>query len=606
MFIAAAIAGCLASGAACSEPDPGDMPAASKPFITRADISEFCYAEGVVLAPNARSVLLETISRASLQPQAIVGGRLAIATTECLDRSASGCALTTISSVAGVANGQFRRSGDGIVFIANTPQGRPGYVFEATGRGADLHLSEDRGRLDEGVALAIRFGDSDRTAGQVADDLNTAADKLAEMFPGDLRTFWGADRYLGALSTSPDDLDLSLIDPDGTARPLGVKQPYLLNPLLASTQTGADVFASGYRWSQAQSPAPLAPFSYPVLSSRDGSVIGRFSPRAILLDDALAAQGRTLEGALNKDPGARLVSVAAHPETGAVVALARAFNGDALTYIVANGEAPVRQNRIACGGDRPRHEPTIREAVWGSGEDAIPITLYETPGSRQAVVLLHGGPGGGVDRISTVAFYVANGFSVVVPAYGTSLGVGTVIASKLATLGMEGQSRDARTLSAGIAALKRSYRVVGVHAESFGASLLTNPSFTGADFTIAVAPYLRHRDPGGWTINRLSQRRLDYQRRFEAAFFGDGDFISALDQHLARWTPASPHLILIAGRDDYAPASDTAPLESRDNVERVILPDANHATIFSEDVLIPQLRRYLETRPLVEMGPKEL
>lgn len=601
MFITSVIFGCFALTVSCSVSDQENLPAASKPFITIADSSELCYAEGMTISPDAETVLLETISRTAIQPQSIVGGRLAIATVDCLDHNAAGCEIKTIRSVSGIANGQYRSSGNEIVFIANTSDGRPGYVFEAKLDG--FRVTEEYGRLNRSNILAIRFGNSDRSTGQIAADINSVAHDVGNLSSGDSRAYWAGDDYIGALSTSPENLDLSQIDPDGNVQSLGVKQPYLSNPLVARTEAGASIFALGYRWQRADDSARVEPFSHPVLASNNGVVVGAFTPRTVILDRALASQGRALETALYADPGARLISVSAHPARGIVVALARAFNGDALTYIVRGGHAPVLHNRIDCGGGRANHSPTVREAVWGVGENAIPITIYETPGSKHAVVFLHGGPGldpSVIDQSPTISFYIANGFSVVVPAYGTSVGAGVAISSKLATLGMDGQSQDARTISAGITALKRSYQVVGVHAESFGASMLTNPSLTGADFTVAVAPYLRHRDAGNWTINRLSRKRLDYQRKFETAFFGDGDFVSALSQNLSRWTPVNPHLILIAGRDDYAPASDTAFLDARDNVERIILPAANHATIFSQDVLEPVLKRYLESLSSLE------
>lgn len=276
----------------------------------------------------------------------------------------------------------------------------------------------------------------------------------------------------------------------------------------------------------------------------------------------------------------------------------------------AAGNAPAAERAIDCGPYVLDAAPiAIRRTDWGEAAHPLPVTMYDREGADTLVVYLHGGPSvqaQGADIPLQVYAYLEAGFSVAVVEYSGSAGGPVELVQRIRVQGPEAQQRDAAFISRAVTTERARYGRIGIHGDSFGGSLLTQPGLIGSDFLIGLAPYLVHRDPETWTVRRRRGEDLRRVRAQAAAQFGAPGspqrigFEQALSENLAAWRPDAPTLIVVGDRDDFSRPEDIASAAGAADIRRLVIPRGNHGTVFQDPRTTEAIRAFLGSVPVGE------
>lgn len=598
-FLTVLFGACSASVAGCAEAGGDEVPNVSHPAVTVGGLNELCNAVDLRPSPDGLLLAVQSRSLERVPRRVMLGGQVSVVGTRCLfDPELDGCRVSTIRSVAGVLEPQWNEAANAISVVGNSPRGWPGWVlgFDVEARGADLPVMTYK----DGASFQARPYDLIRPGANAQDIVTQAAEYdravLAADAQGDLPIggYWAGARFVGYLSETRTSLDLVQSRPEAGSRPVGVPSVFLPDAGLALDEAGRpNLVATGYRADLNGTESGLQTrFHRPVYDGATGRIAGTFSGRSVTLTGDLERAAGEIETRLAEYGDAQLAAVSALKSKGQVWAIARRAGGDVVLLQADTRDGGASDRVIGCGSAPALPEIDIAYDDWGASGHEMPATLYRPKAARTLIVFLHGGPGRngqGATLSPNVLAYLEQGLAVAVVEYSGSTGSGLSIPARVRTLGPEAQRLDARYLSLAIERLRTDYDLVGIHAESFGGALLTHPALTGWDFAVGVAPYVRHRDPASWRFNRVGGVALRYQRGFESAFFGEPGsraregFENDLEARLASWTPSKPVLLVIGGRDDYAQPSDFQRLLARSNVKLVVLPGANHNTVFWDD-----------------------
>lgn len=580
-------------------------------------MSDFCTTRSISISPDAKFLLLDTGEALTRPGRVIVGGRLSLLSAGCLDTTNDACSVVRIRSISGVSSPRFRDDSRGFVFFGNDQRGGERYTFSASilqdGPTLDVQLQNAVTELPRGVVTPIHRGSSDRDAAAVVDEAAEVTAGIRNAAGKIVRSYWNHDGYVGSILLGQVDEPVLIARPDGTVDPTAALAAFVPDGELLETADGVLEFvAQGYREPVGDHAYAVPANSKPIIESSRGVSIGYFTPRHVSTGGSLSPVEQVANRFLEDRPDIQLVAVSVNRAAGVLVGIGKSITDDAVVFEIDAASLKLRERLVSCGSP-PEAAPVsvrISEMMWGDARHPLPVTLYDAPNSDRAVVFLHGGPGAnghGVNMSARVVDYLDHGFSVFVPSPSASVGGGLQLASRISELGVEAQRRDAAAISEGIRAARARYSLVGIHAESFGGSLLTNPNLAGQDFTVAIAPYLVHRDPATWTVDALSPARLDQQRRYEKAYLGEGEYSQSLEKQLSEWTPRSPLIAVYAARDDYSPVSDFGNIGLSEGIRVLVVPGTNHSSVFQDPLTMPSIFGFLDellpTAPPIETRP---
>lgn len=588
--------GCKASG---EEPRPVEPPPPVVPHAVVGSLIDLC--RGVDLRPSPDGAFLAVQARSlDRVPRRIMSsGDVSLVALPCLfDPNARNCDVHRIRSVAGVSEPQWSENGAELTLLGNSPRGVPGWIF-------GFRLTRDAGGASVWARQAaapfrarpydlIRTGANSQSVAEQAQAYDAVISALNERATLPIGGYWAGSEYIGYLSEDRDTGGLRYTPPSGDLQPIPTTAALLPDAAPALNETGqAELLGMGYRSSLTGASPPLrAPFHRTVHDARTGRAVGSYGPETLDLPPRFETAGRALEAALKGYGDARFIAVTTLDAGSAVFALARRTNGDLMVLHITGDSVQPDRRDIGCASGQPSRDPvSLTQQDWGRDGRLLPVSLYETAGADTLVVFLHGGPGRnevGGETPPPVQMYLDRGYSVAVPEYSGSSGGGLDLAGRIATSGAAAHRLDAADLSLALRDRRAKYDRIGLHAESFGGALITQPDLRNVDFVVAIAPYVRHRDPASWRTRDLSPNRIAYQNAGEAAFFGAPGsaertgFESALIENLANWAPTAPTLIIIGSRDDFSQPSDFEAVARNPRVRLHVVDQANHLTIFSE------------------------
>lgn len=276
------------------------------------------------------------------------------------------------------------------------------------------------------------------------------------------------------------------------------------------------------------------PYQLPLIDLESGLVAGRFGPTQILLDSVSPLQSGIDE--LNR----RLRSAGA-------ILLDASLSGDALMALLAfhNGNRHIIRvgregltEKLICKR-RPvanlqglrvfRIDDQGRETMTAKG---FPIVVQYSAasavvGSRDAVVDLHGGPGGtladDVYWLPQSLKLLRPGRDVIAVEYAGSLGGGASLTRRLAKDGMNALRQDAHALAAWLS--KQGYEKLYLLAGSFGsvpAMILQSKHRNLICASFHIGPVLALQNPKVWakTGDGIQSANAGTQLAYEFASFG--------------------------------------------------------------------------------------
>lgn len=529
----------------------------------------------------------------------MLSGAVSIVALPCLfDTDVGNCEVFRISSVAGVSEPQWSADGAEFTLLGNSPRGRPGWIFgfqlTRDARGTLAWVQQAAAPFRARPYDLIRTGVNSQSVTQQAQTYDQVIAALDERVPLPIGGYWAGSDYIGYLSEERGTLALRYAPPSGGLQPIPTTAALLPDAAPALNEAGQpELLGMGYRASlTGASTPPRAPFHRTVYDARTGRSVGSYGPGTLDLPPRFEQAGRTLEAALKAYGDAWFIAATTLDSSATLFALARRTNGDLIILRITEDAARPDRREIACASDQPARGPiSLTHEDWGRDGRPLSVSLYETEGADTLIVFLHGGPGrnevGGETPVP-VQTYLDRGYSVAVPEYSGSSGGGLDLAGRIAASGAAAHRLDAADLSLALQGRRTKYDVIGLHAESFGGALMTQPGLEGIDFVVAIAPYVRHRDPATWRTRDLTPAQIAYQNGGEAAFFGAPGsaertgFENALVDNLARWAPTVPTLIIVGSRDDVSQPSDFETVARNPHVRLQVVDRANHLTIFNE------------------------
>ncbi|KQW79770.1 hypothetical protein ASC65_14590 [Brevundimonas sp. Root1279] len=530
-----------------------------------------------------------------------------VAPLPCLfDEQRDVCDLTKLTSVAGVLEPQWRDQ-SGFTVIGNTRRGWPGWVFSFEFGDADDTEWTPGAAAEFGAAPydLIRTGYNPKSVPEQAAEYDRVIGLVDAKAALPIGGYWAGDQFLGYLYELRGSLNLRYAPPSGPAADLGIASPLLPDARLGLNRSNEiELLAQGFRAPLDNAPeAVRVAFDRDVFDAGSGRIIGSFGVRSTTLPPSWEKAATSLQQALTELGDPHLVAVATVEAQGQIFAMAERVDGSRfLLKVGRDGQRAIRP--ITCSTDKTTGASvTVKREDWGQDAWPMPVTMYATEGADTLIVFLHGGPG--KNHAATApphqaVQYLDRGYSVAIVEYSGSSGAGLDLASRIATFGGEALANDAALVSAAARQRRSQYRFIGLHAESFGGSLLTQPELSGFDFLIALAPYVRIHAPETWTVNRLEPVQLEYQRGFERAFFGAQEsparasFETALERQLSSWRLSIPALIVLGDRDDYSRPSDFYALARDPQTEVFVVDGRNHLTVFSAHETQSAVQRFLD------------
>ncbi|MDM0029172.1 alpha/beta hydrolase [Variovorax saccharolyticus] len=357
----------------------------------------------------------------------------------------------------------------------------------------------------------------------------------------------------------------------------------------------------------ADGPKKAAPFSRPIISATDGSLLGKFDRYEVAVDSSapikLDRLQTSLSDAISASPGFYLQDVSAASDQD-------------FAYLLKDIKGR-RKFGFSYRGSLVEHECTgpsresarvaapipITDVALGTEDRPLAGVLATPPSPRGLAIVFHGGPAG--DKLTSLDFapfqeYLGMGWQVLGVGYSGTLGGGVEATTRLRSEGIEAAvTADAEA----VARYVRSHHTgqpIAIYGESFGALPATSlASLLPSTPLFLVAPFLLHQKPSAWVskmagpFNRINVRA---QELTERALLGveDGDdaaLKSGMRRILASRPAATPTFIVFA-KDDPLSQPTQLPGTWRTHVTQHLVP-GDHQFVAAQPTVWPTIQHWM-------------
>jgi len=367
------------------------------------------------------------------------------------------------------------------------------------------------------------------------------------------------------------------------------------------------LYAQGisYLGAQRADEHPYVPYQRPIVDLETGKVAGIFGPTEIVLDRASEIDARVQR--LNRHLRSEGGVVLDISESGQVLmALVSYFNGNRKLFRLGPDGI---SSKLVCKERKAGQSVHLKiSAIDQNGADTgvkgAPLLLQYSVadgGRRDAIVLLHGGPGGTLAD----SFWAPPSLRLLKPGrdlialeYSGSLGGGADLTKRLAEHGMESLTKDVEALVAWLS--RRRYQKIYLLADSFGsvpAMLALSRHRSTFAATFQIAPLLKLQNARKWanTGNGLTPTIPDTQMAYELTAFGGADgrnrFADQLGSLAAEAKLGSNDHLYFGGLDQMS-KPEHLPANARANV--MVLPFSGHAALGGRDEVWRDIVRVLD------------
>ena len=591
---------------AAEEPSPSDV---SRPFAIPASHDGLCRMRSVLLAPDAQLIAFEsnTSSTRVGARNTIAGGTMMSFSSECLFQNSASCGRQ-YQSVGGISGAAWSNDSHTLSFVGRDATGNVEWAFsvEEDALVSPNETRFDYARLDTQGFPISQFGPIGGATRRATAYLAIRSINLDRALSPVAASFIG-ERILGVIAESPLDLRLSIFDSENLRRSGEDVVPHLRRTDAESPRIVADadgrLFVADlgiYVPLDALSDNSALEYGAPLLDSYRGVAEGFFSKRDIEWQETENRERHSAvrdRAAMLED--AYIESASMSSLSDALLVSMRHMNGD-VTYILSV-DGQVRERRIACSDAESSLDYTLDWINWGSAERPLPVTAYRNEVSNGSVILLPGGPGhNSYSDLTSHALgeYISAGYDVFVVNYSSSFGSGVDHSRRLMTDGLNAVVYDADRIEQHVRQMQ--HEDVILHAESFGASIMTSLDSALFDGIIAVAPWFFHRDPSDWLTSPPSGDQLSYQRAIENSYFGDPDSSvrSELEEYWAEaatlWSPDTPTLLIFGGADHISSERDV-PAANGSTTKVVVLESMVHQGVLRHPQSMRAIRDFLSS-----------
>jgi len=493
-------------------------------------------AERITFSPSARfAVFDQNISR---KHSTIADGtRLNILDTECaVNRNAIGSCLTTVSAPIGVRVMGWGAD-DRILFVVENDRNL-----------LKIEFSKDRTKwkITERVPLANRA--TARIATRLGPTTSISADQendrleriRAEAFenldPGEVTGIYiGPDEATGTILEDSRDLHLAAITGAGRRDfPATWREVPAAQLAFDASEQGAyetkhllgEGIVSGTGLKNLE-PVDRLPFAKPIVSPKDGRLLGFHNDSELRLDLPQAVRNRI---------GATIASKREHGYYIKSISIAgRSSHGQILESVNGGKKILIATARGEIEKDCPAtaHSTAIQSIDYvslGSADRPLFGKLFTAPDSKGLVVLFGDGPLNNADAISSSARrYLDMRWSVLAVNYSGSVGNGIDVSRRLASEGLHrAMEADAQATSRFVAERLNPAGETIVHGEGLGAlpAIALNGELKRPKKMVLVAPLLRYRPPGTDAADSPAAARAPdiatakYQNKLDRALLG--------------------------------------------------------------------------------------
>lgn len=502
-------------------------------YISNED--ELCKADGenVIISPHGSfAVFDQDISREySAVPS---GNRLNVLDINCAinQNSFQGC-LTGISSIAGVRVLGWETNDKSLFVIENNKNLIKIDFSENVKRGEIVDQTPLHSR--ETALTVLRIGSTESSSVQEENDKleNLRLKALTHSNMNEVvNVFLKSNAEVGAIFEDSEDLHLYTVI-NGFKQDLKTKwrevpsaqmafHPLTANKSVVMAAKGAffESFSDSFK------SIDDLPFSRPVISSTDGTVVGFFNKTKLLMNTDSEFSAR-IQASIKKNlTNKKYIQSIGVSEGGVHGQIIKSSNGSKnLSVVTPNGIA--EKNCFPTEIDSLN--TTVNYISIGSSEWPLHGLLMSPSQSKGLVVFFGGGPLSNVDEPPfSMRQYLRLNWSVLAVNYSGSIGSGTEVSERLYNKGLKDSIWTDSVLISNY--LKKEYDKANIiiHGESFGAlpAISLDAVLDSTKEIILVAPFLKHQPPEFWADKKFKEKSLigsvniDFQKKFEKAFLG--------------------------------------------------------------------------------------